>query len=287
MPGQAPGKLAEQEGLTPSEVAEHHDEPGAVFAQPGDDALQQVIVSGGVRGVVEQPVALGQVQLRRVDRIGGKPLGLARHQWLQVDEALVVDPAAQPHPATPGHRHHLLGGRPTGVHQLRPHRGISRGEVRVHVVHEVPEDLVSDVTVDHPDRPLLGTPARQGLGHSQVSLARGHRGAGIPGSGRLQDPVEEGAFRSGSPPPRRGAVGVLVLIYVRLVTGEGPVDVLQRVGLPARAVDADPGVIDPAALTGRVPATPAGHSGAPDGEQLILGGHLLRPGLGGDRGAAG
>ncbi len=163
----------------------------------------------------------------------------------------------------------------------------------MHVLHEPLHVLAGDLAVDHADRPLLGAPVRQRLGYPQVTTlrTRGHRGLGVLDARRLQHPVEKAVARHGIRAPGTGiAAGVPALIAVRLVVGERRVHLLQRVGLvvvPVRAAGADPGVADPAALVDRVLPGVPGHPVGAHGEQLVLVGHFLRPGLLDDRGAAG
>jgi hypothetical protein len=126
-PGQGAGELAEQERLAAAEVAEHHHEPGGVVAEPVDDLLQQPVAGGGVLGVVDQPVPLVDVEPGRVDLVRSEPVGLPAGQRAQVEQALVVDEAAQPDPAPPGARDEVGGRGRSAVDQLGRHGRVGGG----------------------------------------------------------------------------------------------------------------------------------------------------------------
>ncbi len=120
----APGQLVEQECLAPAEVAEDQDEAALRGVDPLH-GLRQQVAPGAVVGV-EQPVPLGDVQVWRVDAVAAQLPGLLGDVATQVEDALVLHEADEPHAAMPGGLDELLVGRVAAVDQLGDDQRVGR-----------------------------------------------------------------------------------------------------------------------------------------------------------------
>ncbi len=182
-------------------VAEHEDEPGLVGGQPFDDLIK---CGAGHRGsgAVDPPDALRYVQLGWVVPVGAQPVGLPLDIAAQVQHALVLGHAQQPHPAPLGVIDQLRRGlRPSDVdevgEQARPEGGqvrrpdccgerVNRRHVQV-AVREFAGDQTDDPLLDDT---ALGTADEQVGGKFAGRLDPRDRRVRVAQPGHLGDVVQ-------------------------------------------------------------------------------------------------
>jgi hypothetical protein len=142
-----------------------------VRPQPVDGLLDEPVPCCGCL-IVRQAEALGDVQALGVDPVGGQPLVLRFGQRAKVQQALVLDQAAQPDPLLSGQPGCRGVGRRSGVHQFGRDLRVAGRELGVHSRGEVADGLLADGAADDADRPLLGDAVLPWAGDPQVALAR-------------------------------------------------------------------------------------------------------------------
>ncbi len=137
--GDAPGELAQREGLAVPEVAEEQDEPAVIGLQEFQQLLDQSVVFLAV-GAVGVTVALGEVEAGGVLLAAAEPGRLRGNVAPEVEQALELDEAADPDPDAVG------GGpaaQPAGRGVARVHQdGLGAGVGRVHLGDEAVEFLL-------------------------------------------------------------------------------------------------------------------------------------------------
>ncbi len=265
-----PGQLPQREGLAAPEVAQHQDEPAVVGRDLPEQLFHQVIAYARSRAV-QRPEPLRDIQVRRVQGIGGQPGGLLLYVVPQVEQALELDEAAQPHTAPRG----LLPQQPGRLRALIDQLRAGLGLIGVNKLQEGGQHLPGRLTHVRGHPPLadelvflVGDQQMR-----QVPFRAPDLGPLVPRLTRLGDAVKQQAGRArGAHRLQRPGRGIFCrrgFHVIGTIGGEGPAGRvpphLQVAGLVVVAAGA-----------------PAVESVRGEPEQLMLadsgGGHHQQPG---------
>ena len=206
------GHLVQRERLAAPEIAQHQHKPAVVGRYLSEQLVRQVVTHPAARQAqLTEP--LRNVQARRIQGVGADPGGLVRHVVAQVEQALELNEAAQPHAAPLS----LLAEHPRRLRAFVDKLRAGFGLPGVDQLQERGQLLAARLTGVRGDSPLPDEPVllMRDQQVRQLAIDSPDLGVLVAGFADLGDPVQQqasgarGTFRPG---PRRRALLRFALI---------------------------------------------------------------------------